>query len=154
MTPIYRCKGLIVGALEAVFQPDKMLSGKISQQIKDRFGHAIGPGADAKSRYTVYGKRIVVDLGQVVNGRVGVAVGLKIDQELFGFIAPDHRLFADLNLLFDRHTLCKSAGTGTGSIAVDTAASPQSTVAVGAIESRIHGDLLYSTAEHFAQVGA
>lgn len=141
---LMRRKGLVVGALDAVFHEEEGLAVELLQVIEQLVAHTVGAGADDDAHHVGHCQCLLIHPPQFVHLCVGIRIGLEISQvSHVGIFSREERL-ALLQLLCDRLPAVAIAGIEGAVVAVCATARGDLAVPVGTGESRVYRDLLHS----------
>jgi hypothetical protein len=101
-------QGGVVARLYADLQPEVSVSGVVGEEVENIIGEAVRAGTDGETDDAVHSEGFVVKTAQLVNRRVGIGEGLKIGDELLGFVLALHDLFARLQLGGDTQAMVEA----------------------------------------------
>ena len=144
---VERQQRAVVGALQAVFDPDQPVAGIGFQKIQDLFVHAVRSRADGQPDHTGNGQGLVIEPLEMVHRSIRIGIALEIGQEFVGFKPAGDARPAALDLLGDGQTVSKGTGARAPGVTVDASPGGDGAVAVGAAQARIDGDFVNPAAE-------
>ena len=141
------------GGLDAVLHGHVTVARDVAQQVERRPVHAVGARADDDARHVGVRERLAVERAEPSGRRVGVGIGLEIDQVALRravAVAVEVDPLGDL----PRDALPAAAvGGREGPVVAERAAAPpHRAVAVGARETRIDREFLHPAAEQPAEI--
>ena len=123
---------------------------RIRQNVQDRFGHAVGPGADGHSHNVRMGCRLLEQAAQAVQGTVGVRGGLEIGDEVIDVVSGADAADALVELGGNRIEPQSPAGAEAFRVAKNAPLDAQRPVAVGAGAARVEAHFPDGVAKLFA----
>lgn len=145
-------KRFIPGGLKAVLEPDHPGAGKVLEMIENIVRDAIGAGSNGETDDVGVGKRLPVKTFQNGQRSVRIAERLEISQEFSRMVTPGEKALPAQDLLAYGLRMTCSTGAGASGIAVNTTFQADRSVAVGACQTCVQGDLLHAAAKRPLEV--
>ena len=137
--------------LQAQFQAHISAPGIALDQVKDRIGHTIRPGADGQADDQRMVQGLVVKLPQLRHRRVGIGGRLEVGQEALGAIALLQQTDAAGHLIADRTAGQTAIGTEAAIVAEDATTHGHGAIHVGTGKAGVDGDAINPAAETFTE---